>query len=166
MNQAIEAPIERLPMTASGYASLQEALRHCIQVERPRIGERIKDAMADDANLPENAEYQAAKAEQEINENRIAELQDKLARAEVIDISRLSGDTIKFGATVTLIDEDTGKKRMWQIVGEPEADARSGKISIVSPLARALIGKTKGAIVEVITPGGARAYKIAKVDWR
>ena|SRR5437660_9757984 len=166
MNQTIEAQIERLPMTADGYASLQDELRHRIKVERPRIGERIQDAKADDTNLPENAEYQAAKSEQEVNETRIAELQDKLARAEVIDVSRLSGETIKFGATVSLTDDDTREKRMWQIVGESEADARSGKISIFSPLARALIGKTKGAVVEVITPRGARAYKIDKVEWR
>jgi transcription elongation factor GreA len=166
MNQAIKASIKRLPMTADGYASLQDELRHRIKVERPRIGERIQDAKADDTNLPENAEYQAAKFEQEVNETRIAELQDKLARAEVIDVSSLSGETIKFGATVTLTDDDTREKRMWQIVGESEADARSGKISIFSPLARALIGKTKGAVLEVITPGGVRAYKIDKVEWR
>ncbi|MEK9278608.1 transcription elongation factor GreA [Bradyrhizobium sp. ISRA442] len=163
MNKAIEASTERLPMTADGYASLQDELRHRIQVERPRIGERIQDAKADDTNLPENAEYLAAKSEQEVNEARIAQLQDKLARAEVIDVSSLSGDTIKFEATVTLTD--TREKRMWQIVGESEADARSGKISIFSPLARALIGKTKGAVVEVIAPGGARAYQIDKVEW-
>ena len=92
--------------------------------------------------------------------------EDRLARAEVIDVSKLSGDTIKFGATVTLVDEDTDEKRVWQIVGEPEADAKKGKISITSPLARALIGKTKGASVEVVTPGGAKAYEVMKVEWR
>ena len=163
---SIEAPIERLPTTAEGYTALQDELKQRIQVDRPRLGERIKDAIADDSNLAENAEYQTAKSEQEVNEARILELQDKLARAEVIDVSKLSGDTIKFGATVTVIDEDTNKKRVWQIVGEPEADARRGKISIFSPLARALIGKSKGATVEVITPGGARAYKVGKVEWR
>lgn len=137
-----------------------------MQVDRPRISERINDAVADDPNLAENAGYQAAKSEQEVNEARIAELQDKLARAEVIDVSKLSGDTVKFGATVTVIDEDTNEKRVWQIVGEPEADARRGKISIFSPLARALIGKTKNATVEVMTPGGVRAYRIGKVEWR
>ena len=91
---------------------------------------------------------------------------DKLARADVIDVSKLSGDTIKFGATVTLIDEDTDEKKVWQIVGEPEANAKDGKISITSPLARALIGKKKGANVEVVTPGGAKAYEIKKVDWK
>ena len=94
------------------------------------------------------------------------ELEDKLARADMIDVSKLSGDTIKFGATVTLIDEDTEEKKVWQIVGEPEADAKAGKISITSPLARALIGKAKGASVEVIAPGGAKAYEIKKIEWR
>jgi transcription elongation factor GreA len=101
-----------------------------------------------------------------LNEGRIAELEDRLARAEVIDVSKLSGDTIKFGATVTLIDEDTDEKRVWQIVGEPEADAKKGKISVASPLARALIGKAKGASVEVVTPGGAKAFEVKKVEWR
>ena len=93
-------------------------------------------------------------------------IEDKLARAEVIDVSKLSGDTIKFGATVTLLDEDTAKKQVWQLVGEPEADAKKGKISITSPLARALIGKAKGTSVEVVTPSGAKAYEIKKVEWR
>src|SRR5439155_22874051 len=97
---------------------------------------------------------------------QISELEAKLARDEDIDVSKLSGETIKFGATVTLIDEDTAKKQVWQIVGEPEADAKQGKISITSPLARALIGKTKGANVEAVTPGGARAYEVKKVEWR
>ncbi len=115
--------------------------------------------------MAENSEYQAAKAEQEINEARIVELEDKLARAEVIDLSKLSGDTIKFGATVTLIEEGTSKKKTWQIVGEPEADASKGKISVTSPIARALIGKTRGATVEVETPGGAKVYKIQQMEW-
>ena len=109
--------------------------------------------------------YQAAKAEQEVNEARIAELEDKLSRAEVIDVSKLSGAIIKFGATVTLIDKDTGNKRVWQLVGEPEADANKGRISVTSPIARALIGKTKGATVEVETPGGAKVYEVQQVEW-
>jgi transcription elongation factor GreA len=92
-------------------------------------------------------------------------LEDKLARAEIVDVSKLSGDVIKFGATVTLVDEDTNEKRIWQIVGEPEADARKRKISITSPIARALIGKRKGATVLVETPGGAKAYRVRQVDW-
>ncbi|XIA66469.1 transcription elongation factor GreA [Bradyrhizobium sp. TZ2] len=166
MNRNIETSFQKLPTTAEGYAALQDELKRRIQFDRPHIAERIKDAMADEPNLLENAEYQAAKSEQEVNETCIAELQDKLARAEVIDVSKLSGDTIKFGATVTVVDEDTKEKRVWQIVGEPEADAKKRKISIFSPLARALIGKTKNATVEVLTPGGVRAYKIGKVEWR
>jgi transcription elongation factor GreA len=115
--------------------------------------------------LVENSEYQAARAEQEMNETRIADLEDKLARAEIVDVSKLSGDTIKFGATVTLIDEDTNEKRIWQIVGEPEADASEGKISVGSPIARALIGKSKGTTVVVETPAGAKAYTVRHVEW-
>jgi transcription elongation factor GreA len=154
-----------VPMTTAGHAALENELKHRIAVERPRLLHRIQDAIADDSNLAENSEYHAAKADQEFNEARIAELEDKLARAEVINVSKLSGDTIKFGATVTLIDEETDEKRVWQIVGEPEADASRGKISINSPIARALIGKTKGTSVEVEAPGGAKAYKIRKVEW-
>jgi transcription elongation factor GreA len=152
-------------MTAAGHSALGDELKQRIRLGRPRLVQRIQEAIADDSNLAENSEYQAAKAEQEINEARIAELEDKLARAEVIDVSKLSGDTIKFGATVRLIDEDTGEKKLWQIVGEPEADVKDGKISVNSPIARALIGKTKGAIVAVETPGGARVYKIQRVGW-
>ena len=157
--------MEKIPMTGAGYAVLETELRQRQQVERPRIIQQITDARTH-GDLSENAEYHAAKELQAQNEGRIAELEDKLARAEVIDVSKLSGDTVKFGATVTLIDEDTDKKAVWQIVGEPEADARAGKISIASPLARALVGKKKGANVEVVTPGGARAYEVVKVEWR
>ena len=157
--------MDKIPMTAAGYAVLEEELKHRQQIERPRIIQQITDARTH-GDLSENAEYHAAKETQSINEGRIAELEDKLARAEVIDVSKLSGDTIKFGATVTLVDEDTEEKRVWQIVGEPEADAKKGKISITSPLARALIGKTKGTSVEVVTPGGAKAYEVKKVEWR
>jgi transcription elongation factor GreA len=152
-------------MTTAGHAALEGELNQRIGVERPRLIQRIQEAIADDTNLAENSEYQAAKADQEINEARIVELEDKLARAEVIDVSKLSGDTIKFGATVTLIDEDTGEKKIWQIVGEPEADAHRGKISVSSPIARSLIGKTKGVTVEVMAPAGIRAYQVQKVEW-
>jgi transcription elongation factor GreA len=157
--------MDKIPMTAAGYTVLENELKHCQQVERPRIIQQITDARSH-GDLSENAEYHAAKELQSINEGRIAELEDKLARAEVIDVSKLSGDTIKFGATVTLVDEDTDKKMVWQIVGEPEADAKKGRISITSPLARALVGKKKGAQVEVVTPGGAKAYEVMKVEWR
>ena len=152
-------------MTAAGYSVLENELKHRQQVERPRIIEQITEARSH-GDLSENAEYHAAKETQSHNEGRIAELEDKLARADVIDVSRLSGDTIKFGATVTLVDEDTDKKHVWQIVGEPEADAKHGRISITSPIARALINKKKGESVEVVTPGGAKAYEIAKIEWK
>ena len=157
--------MDKIPMTAAGYSTLEAELKHCQQVERPRIIQQITEARTH-GDLSENAEYHAAKESQSLNEGRIAELEDKLARAEVIDVSKLSGDTIKFGATVTLIDEDTDKKAVWQLVGEPEADAKKGRISITSPLAKALIGKAKGAQVEVNTPGGAKAYEVKKVEWR
>ena len=157
--------MNKLPMTAVVHSALENELKHRVRTERPRLIQRIQEAIADDSNLAENSEYQAAKAEQEINEARIVELDDKLARAEIIDLSKLSGDTIKFGATVTLIEEDTGKKKTWQIVGEPEADASKGKISVTSPIARALIGKTRGATVEVEAPGGAKVYKIQQIEW-
>jgi transcription elongation factor GreA len=155
----------RLPMTAVGHAALEDELRHRIRIQRPHLVSRIQQAVADDSNLVENSEYQIALAEQGANEARIAELEDKLARAEIIDVSKLSGNTIKFGATVTLTDEDTGEKQTWQLVGEPEADASKGKISVTSPIARALIGKTKGTTVLVEAPGGARAYKVRRVEW-
>ena len=157
--------MDKIPMTAAGYTALETELKHCQQIERPRIIQQISDARTH-GDLSENAEYHAAKESQSLNEGRIAELEDKLARAEVIDVSKLSGDTITFGATVTLVDEDTEKKAVYQIVGDVEADIKKGKISISSPLARALIGKKKGASVEVNTPGGGKAYEITKIEWR
>ncbi len=157
--------VEKIPMTQAGYVALESDLKHRQQVERPRIIQQISEARSH-GDLSENAEYHAAKEQQSHNEGVIAELEDKLARADVIDVSKLSGDTIKFGATVTLIDEDTEQKKVWQIVGEPEADAKKGRISITSPLARALIGKKKGASVEVVAPGGAKAYEVTKVEWK
>ena len=157
--------MEKIPMTDAGYIALETELKHRQQVERPRIIQQITDARTH-GDLSENAEYHAAKEQQSLNEGAIAELEDKLARAEIIDVSKLSGDTIMFGATVTLVDEDTDKKQVWQIVGEPEADAKKGRISITSPLAKALIGKAKGTQVEVNTPGGAKAYEIKKIEWR
>jgi transcription elongation factor GreA len=161
----MQESMNRLPITAAGQAALEDELKHRIRVERPRLIQRIQQAIADDADLAENSEYHAAKTDQEINETRIAELEDKLARAEVIDVSKLSGDTIRFGAMVTLIDEDSGGEKVWQIVGEPEADANKGKISVTSPIARALIGKNKGDTVEVEAPGGAKTYEVRKVEW-
>src|SRR5271154_1750414 len=143
--------MEKFPITAAGHSALVAEFLRLQQVERPRIIQAISEARTH-GDLSENAEYHAAKEAQSLNEGKIAELEDKLQRAEVIDVSKLSGDTITFGATVTLIDEDTDKKAVWQIVGEPEADAKKGRISITSPLARALIGKKKGASVEVVDP--------------
>jgi transcription elongation factor GreA len=157
--------VDKIPMTHAGYVALEGELKHRQQIERPRIIQQIAEARSH-GDLSENAEYHAAKEQQSHNEGVIAELEDKLARADVIDVSKLSGDTIKFGATVTLIDEDTDQKKVWQIVGEPEADAKKGRISVTSPLARALIGKKKGASVEVVAPGGAKAYEVTKVEWK
>lgn len=156
--------MDKIPMTAEGYAALEADLKRCREVERPRIIEQIAAARGAD-DLSENVEYHAAAELQSLSEARIAELQDKLARAEVIDTSKLSGETITFGATVTLLDEETDKKSVWKIVGEPEADAKRRKISFASPLARALIGKKKGAEVEVAAPGGAKDCKVLRVEW-
>jgi transcription elongation factor GreA len=157
--------MEKIPMTGAGFAALEAELRHRQSVDRPRIIQQITEARGH-GDLAENAEYHAAKEQQSLNEGRIAELEDKISRAEVIDVSKLSGETVTFGATVTLVDEDTDEKKVWQIVGETEADAKAGRISITSPLARALIGKKKGASVEVNTPKGAKAYEVMKVEWR
>jgi len=157
--------MEKLPMTGAGLAALEAELRHRQAVDRPRIIQQITEARGH-GDLAENAEYHAAKEQQSLNEGRIAELEDKISRAEVIDVSKLSGDTVTFGATVTLVDEDTDEKKVWQLVGETEADAKAGRISISSPLARALIGKKKGASVEVNTPKGAKAYEVTKIEWR
>src|SRR3569623_2693336 len=157
--------VEKLPITAAGLTALEDELKQRQSVERPRIIEAIAEARAHGV-LSENADYHAAKEAQSHNEGRIAEREDKLARADIIDVSKLSGDTIMFGATVTLIDEDTEKKVVYQIVGETEAAAKKGRISIASPLARALIGKKKGSSVEVVAPGGAKAYEVTKVDWK
>ncbi len=153
------------PMTAAGHAVLQDELSHRLRDERPRLAKRIQQAIADDPNLIENSEYQTALAEQNVNESRIAELEDKLARAEIIDVSRLSGEIVKFGATVTLIDEATGEKSVYQIVGEPEVNVSRGRISVGSPVARALIGKTRGDAIVVETPRGEKSYRIKNVEW-
>lgn len=154
--------MEKIPMTAPGYTALEVELKHRTQVERPRIIQAISEARAH-GDLSENAEYHAAKEQQSLNEGRIAELEDKLSRAEVIDVSKLSGSTVKFGATVTLLDEDTEEQKIYQIVGDSEADVKQGRVSISSPIARALIGKTIGDSVEVVAPGGARSFEITGV---
>lgn len=157
--------MEKIPMTARGYEKLQVELRRLTSEERPRIIEAIAEARAH-GDLSENAEYHAAKEAQGLNEARIAEFEDVLSRAEIIDVSKLNGDTVKFGATASLLDEESEEKRTYQIVGEMEADVKKGMISITSPIARALIGKRVGEVVEVTTPSGPRSYEILKVDFR
>src|ERR1043165_7163956 len=153
--------MERIPMTAAGFKSLEDEVNHLKNVERHEIIKAIADARAH-GDLSENAEYHTAKEPQGFIEGRVLELEDQIGRAEVIDISKLSGSTVKFGATVTLVDEDTDEEKVLQIVGEPEADVKSGRISVTSPTARALIGKKKGDTVEVNTPGGGKSYEILK----
>ncbi|WOJ90483.1 transcription elongation factor GreA [Methylocapsa polymorpha] len=157
--------MDKFPMTAAGHNALEEELKRRQQVERPRIIQAIAEARSH-GDLSENAEYHAAKEAQSLNEGRIAELEDKLSRAEVIDVSKLSGTTIMFGATVTLVDEDTEEKKTYQIVGESEADVKAGRVSITSPTARALIGKKIGDSVEVNTPGGGKSYEILNVAFQ
>jgi transcription elongation factor GreA len=156
---------ERVPMTSEGYQHLEAELHRLKSVERPRIIQAIAEARAH-GDLSENAEYHSAKEAQGLNEAKVADLEDKLSRAEVIDPAKLSGDTVKFGATVSLIDEDTDEKVTYKIVGDLEANVREGKISISSPIARALIGKSKGDTAEVTTPKGPRSYEIVKVAWK
>jgi transcription elongation factor GreA len=157
--------MEKVPMTIEGFQMLEVELHRLKAEERPRIIQQIADAR-EHGDLSENAEYHAAKEAQGLNEAKVADLEDKLSRAEVIDPSKLSGANIKFGATVTLEDEDSGDKVKYKIVGEHEANVRDGKISIASPIARALIGKSKGDSAEVTTPRGARSYEILKVEYK
>jgi len=156
--------MEKVPMTVKGLATLEEELRHRQQIERPRIIQAISDARSL-GDLSENAEYHAAKEAQSMNEGRVLELESLISRAEVIDVSKLSGNRVKFGATVKLVDEDTDEEKTYQIVGEPEADVRSGRVSITSPIARALIGKGVGDTVEVTTPGGGKSYEVVGVQY-
>jgi transcription elongation factor GreA len=156
--------MEKVPMTAEGYNALDEELKRLKTVERPNVIAAIGEARAH-GDLSENAEYHAAKDRQGWIEGRIAEIEDKMARAQVIDVSKLSGKQVKFGATVSVVDEDTEEKARYQIVGEHEADVKRGRVSITSPIARAIIGKEPGDVVEVNTPGGVKAYEITKVEW-
>jgi len=151
-------------MTAEGYQALDEELKRLKTVERPSVIGQIAEARSH-GDLSENAEYHAAKERQGWIEGQIADIEDKLARAQVIDVSKLSGAQVKFGATVSVVDEDTEEEARYQIVGEHEADVKRGKISIASPIARAMIGKETGDVVEVNTPGGVKAYEILKVDY-
>lgn len=157
--------MERVPMTTEGFKKLETELQRLKSEERPRIIQQIAEARAH-GDLSENAEYHAAKEAQGLNEAKVAELEDRLSRADIVDTSKLSGKTIKFGATVTLVDEDTDEKVKYKIVGDLEASVREGKISISSPIARALIGKAKGDTAEVTTPKGARSYEVLKIEWK
>jgi len=157
--------MEKVPMTAAGHAAMEQELKTLKSVERPRIIAAIAEARKH-GDLSENAEYHAAKEQQGLNEARVAELEDALARADVIDVSKLSGKNVTFGATVDIVDEDTDEEVTYQIVGDSEADVKEGKISISSPIARALIGKTTGDSVEVATPGGGKSYEILKVRFK
>jgi transcription elongation factor GreA len=157
--------MNKIPMTLEGYSRLQEELKRLKTTERPNIIKAIAEAR-DHGDLSENAEYHAARERQGFIEGRIMELEDKIARTEVIDVSKLSGKLVKFGAKVTLADEDTDEEQTFQIVGEDEADVSQGLLSVTSPLARALIGKGKGDSVEVTTPRGAKSYEVVKVAFR
>jgi len=156
---------ERVPMTVEGFKKLEAELHRLKAEERPRIIQQISDAR-EHGDLSENAEYHAAKEAQGLNEAKVAEIEDKIGRADVIDTSKLSGNTVKFGATVSLEDEDSGDKVKYRIVGEHEANVREGRISINSPIARALIGKAKGDSAEVTTPKGTRSYEILKIEYK
>jgi len=157
--------MNKIPMTAEGFERLEEELKQLKYVERPAIIRAIAEAR-EHGDISENAEYHAARERQSFIEGRVLELEDKISRAEVIDVSKLSGKVIKFGATVTLIDEDTDEKSAYQIVGEDEADIKSKRLAITAPLARALVGKTVGDTVEVTTPGGSKSYEISKVQFK
>ncbi|MBV1704734.1 MAG: transcription elongation factor GreA [Hyphomicrobiales bacterium] len=154
----------RVPMTSAGHAALAAELQRLQQVERPRIIRAIEEARSH-GDLSENAEYHAAKEDQSHNEGRIVELADKLSRAEVIDVTKLTGTTVKFGAVVRVVDEDSEEERTFQIVGEDEADVKAGRVSITSPTARALVGKGVGDSVEVVTPGGGKSYEILAIKF-
>ena len=152
-------------MTADGYVRLEEELKHLRGTERPAVIRAIAEAR-EHGDISENAEYHAARERQSFIEGRVAELEDKISRAEIIDVTKLTGKQVKFGATVTLIDEDTEEKAVYQIVGEDEADIKAKRLAITSPLARALVGKSVGDTVEVTTPGGSKSYEISKVAFK
>ena len=157
--------MDKVPMTLDGFERLEEELKRLKTVERPEIIKAIATAR-EHGDLSENAEYHAAKERQSFNEGRISEIENKIANAEIIDVSKLSGEVVKFGAKIKLTDEDTGADSSYQIVGEHEADINDGLLSITAPLARALIGKTVGDSVEVVTPKGSKGYEIIKVSFK
>mgnify|MGYP006267543941 CR=1 FL=1 len=156
--------MDKFPMTKAGFEKLEAEIKHLKTVERPAVIQAIAEARAH-GDLSENAEYHAAKERQSWIEGQVLDLEDKHSRAQVIDVATLSGPQVKFGATVTLIDEDTDEEKRYQIVGDLEADLKQNRISISSPIARALIGKEEGDSVEVSAPGGSRVYEIEKVEY-
>lgn len=156
--------MDKVPMTRTGYDALNRELKTLKEVERPAIIRAIAEAR-EHGDLSENAEYHSAREKQSFIEGRIKELEGMIGRADVIDPSKMSGTTVRFGATVGLIDEDTEEEKTYQIVGEAEADINEGKLNMNSPLARTLIGKEEGDSVEVVTPGGSRAYEIVSVRY-
>jgi len=159
------AMMDKVPMTVAGFQRLQDDLKHLKGSERPAVIRAIAEAR-DHGDLSENAEYHAARERQSFIEGQIGEIEDRISRAEVIDPAKLTGNTVKFGATVTLVDEDTDEEATYQLVGEFEADINRGRLSITAPLARALIGKQVGDNIEVTTPGGSKAYEILKIEYR
>jgi transcription elongation factor GreA len=157
--------MERIPMTANGFARLQDELKRLKSVERPRVLKALEEARAH-GDLSENAEYDAARHEQGLIEGRISELETKTRIAQVIDVTKLSGSDVKFGATVKLQDVDNSAKVTYQVVGADEADIKAGLLSVTSPLGRALIGKSEGALLEVSAPGGVKTYELLKVEYK
>ncbi len=157
--------MNKVPMTKAGYENLVDEVKRLKTVERPAVVRAIEEARSH-GDLSENAEYHAAREKQAFIEGRLIELEDKIARAEVIDISQMSGSVIRFGATVTVVDEDTDEESTYIIVGEDEADIAKGRLSVTAPLARALIGKEKGDTFEVTTPGGSKGYEVLKVAYK
>ena len=155
----------KIPMTVEGFSRLDEELKHLKGVERPAVIRAIAEAR-EHGDLSENAEYHAARERQSFIEGRVAELEDKISRAEVIDVHKLSGKQVMFGATVTLLDEDTEEKIKYQLVGQDESDISAGRLAISSPLARALIGKKVGDTVEVSTPGGSKSYEVVRLAFK
>jgi len=154
--------VEKVAITQEGFTRIENEFKNLKDVERPKVIQAISEAR-EHGDLSENAEYSAAKEKQSFIEGRIQELESVISRADIIDIKSFSGDTVKFGATVTIMDEDTEIKQTWQIVGEIEADIKSGRISTASPIGRALIGKPQGDVIEVSSPGGIKSYEILKV---
>ncbi|MEE2971151.1 MAG: transcription elongation factor GreA [Pseudomonadota bacterium] len=157
--------MDKVPMTLEGFTNLETELKRLKTVERPEIIKAIATAR-EHGDLSENAEYHAARERQGFVEGRVGDIEDMVRRAEVIDVSKLSGKIIKFGATVKLADENTDEENTYQLVGEHEADISAGRLSITSPLSRALIGKTVGDSVEVMSPGGTRSYEILTVRYK